>query len=174
MEIEILEIVDNNGNVIGQKPRNVIHGDNSLLHRVVHLLVFDGRGKLLLQKRSLNKDVAAGLWDTSVGGHVDLGETILESLSREMSEELGITCSNPQFLYSYIHSNDYESELVYTYKCVNSSKVTFNRDEIDDVCYWDIVELIKVLNDGSFSDNFRHELSLYMEYCNKNNLSVEF
>ncbi|MBF0541881.1 MAG: NUDIX domain-containing protein [Nitrospirae bacterium] len=162
--MEILEIVDNNGNIIGTAPRNVAHGDNTLLHRVVHALVFDDTNKLLLQKRSMNKDVAAGLWDTSVGGHVDLGETTIEAICREINEELGINCPNPEFLYSYIHSNDFESELVYTYKYINNEKIIFNREEIDDVCYWDINELMNVLDNGSFSDNFIHELRLYLKH----------
>jgi len=162
-----IEIVDNNGNVIGTAARDVVHGNNSLLHRVVHALIFDDTNKLLLQKRSSNKDVAPGLWDTSVGGHVDLGETITQALEREIKEELGITMINPKFLYSYIHSNHYESELVYSYKCIYKGKITFNRDEIDDVCYWNINDLLKALDDGSFSDNFKHELKLFLSYSNQ-------
>ena len=87
---EILEVVDKNGNVLELAKRSEIHGNPSLLHRVVHILVFDGKGRILLQKRSLNKDVAPGKWDTSVGGHVNPGEDILDAAKREMKEELGI------------------------------------------------------------------------------------
>jgi len=75
-EKEILEVVDTRGDVVGAAPRKCVHGNNALLHRVVHVLVYDKNNRLLLQKRSLNKRVAPGRWDTSVGGHVDCGESI--------------------------------------------------------------------------------------------------
>ena len=37
----------------------------------------NGEGQLFLQKRSLHKDIQPGKWDTSVGGHVDLGEVLI-------------------------------------------------------------------------------------------------
>src|SRR3990172_7021722 len=87
---ETLEVVDKDGNVLGLAKRSEIHGNPSLVHRVVHVLVFNSKGDLLLQKRSMNKDVAPGTWDTSVGGHVNPGEDIPEAARREMKEELGI------------------------------------------------------------------------------------
>jgi len=112
---EFLEIVDKDGRIISVAPRSAIHGNPSMLHKVVHVLVFNSKGELLLQKRASNKDVAPDKWDTSVGGHVMPGEDILTAAKREMLEELGVETDNLRFLYSYIHSNDYESELVYTY-----------------------------------------------------------
>ena len=64
MEQEILEIVNETGEVLDQAPRDAIHGNNSLLHRVVHVVVRNGSGDILLQKRSASKDVAPGRWDT--------------------------------------------------------------------------------------------------------------
>ena len=37
------------------------------------------------------EDIQPGKWDTSVGGHVDLGESVEMALHREVKEELGIT-----------------------------------------------------------------------------------
>lgn len=86
---ELLEVVNYKGEVIGILPRSHIHGNPSLVHRVVHVLVFNSKGELLLQKRSLTRDVAPGKWDTSVGGHINPGEDPLEAARREMKEELG-------------------------------------------------------------------------------------
>ena len=76
--------------------------DPSLLHKVVHVLVFNDAGNLLLQKRSMNKDVAPGKWDTSVGGHVSPGEDLKTAALREMKEELGVIPEDIEPLYSYI------------------------------------------------------------------------
>ncbi|MEW6714788.1 MAG: NUDIX domain-containing protein [Nitrospirota bacterium] len=164
---ELLEVVNEEGKIIRTLPRSVIHGDPSLMHRVAHILVFNADGALLLQKRSMSKDVAPGKWDTSVGGHVNAGETIEEAVRREMEEELGITSCELKFLYSYIHSNPYETELVYTYSCVYEGGVEFNRDEIDEVRFWGIDEIMENIGKGVFSDNFEDEFKMYFSRANQ-------
>ena len=160
---ELLEVVTENGEVIRTLLRSEIHGNPSLIHRVVHVLVFNKKGELFLQKRSMDKDVAPGEWDTSVGGHVNSGETPEEALSREMEEELGITGCTPVFLYTYIHTNPYETELVYTYSCVYDGKIRFNREEIDEVCPWTLDDIKENSCKGIFSDNFKHEFKTYLK-----------
>ncbi len=162
--MEWLNIVDEEGNITGSAPRSEIHGNNSLLHRVVHIFVFNDRNDLILQKRSMKKDVAPGKWDTSVGGHVDLDETVEEAVLREMEEELGIAGVTPSFMYSYIHRNDYESELVFSYKCLYAGKIVFNEDEIDTVKGWSAGDIQSNLGKGIFSDNFEDEYNRYSSY----------
>lgn len=161
---EYLEIVNRNAEVIGFMPRSEVHGNPALMHRVVHVLVFNGKGYLLLQKRSENKDVAPGKWDTSVGGHVGAGEDLIFSSKREMHEELGIAGHEPEYLYEYIHSNPYETELVTTYRCVYEGKVSFNTDEIDEVRFWSFNEIREVLGKRILSDNFENEFTNYLGY----------
>lgn len=164
---ELLEILTIEGKVIKTLPRSDIHGNPSLVHRVVHVLIFNSREELFLQKRSMNKDVAPGKWDTSVGGHVMSGETLDEAVKREMKEELGITECKTDFLYSYTHSNPYETELVYTYSCHYNGKISFNPIEIDDVKPWSIEEINKNMGKGIFSDNFEHEIKMYIKFRNR-------
>jgi len=158
---ELLDVVNKEGKIIDILPRSVIHGNPSLMHRVAHLLVFNKDGALLLQKRSMNKDVAPGKWDTSVGGHVNAGETIDEAVRREMEEELGITSCELKFLYSYIHSNPYETELVHTYSCIYEGAINFNKEEIDEVRFLGIDEIRENTGKGVFSDNFEDEFRMY-------------
>lgn len=90
MSKEYLDIIDESGRIIGQATRAECHTNSSLAHRTVHVLVFNSRGELFLQKRSINKDIQPGKWDTSVGGHLNLGETFHQAVQREIKEELGI------------------------------------------------------------------------------------
>lgn len=167
MQEEILEIVDRQGNTIGTAPRSHIHGNPSLIHKVVHVLVFNENGELLLQKRSMNKDVAPGKWDTSVGGHVPNGEDLATAAIRETEEELGITPINLKFLYSYIHSNHYESELVFTHSCIHNGPFIFNREEIDEVRFWNMEEIKNAIGQGILSDNFESEIMNYLSFNNQ-------
>jgi isopentenyldiphosphate isomerase len=163
MQEELLEVVTEKGEIIKTLPRSEIHGNPSLMHRVVHVLVFNDKEDILLQKRSMSKDVAPGKWDTSVGGHVNSGETLEEAVKREMEEELGISECNLEFLYTYIHSNDYESELVYTYSCTYNGKIRFQEDEIDEVRPWSLIEIEENSGMGILSDNFEHEIKTYLK-----------
>lgn len=86
---ELFDVVDKNDQVVDAKPREFVHVNN-LLHRAVHMLIFNAGGELLLQQRSIWKDRNPGRWDSSAAGHVDSGETYLEAARRELQEELGI------------------------------------------------------------------------------------
>ncbi len=164
---EIFEVCDPEGRVTGLASRPEVHSDPSLIHRVVHVLVFDSRGCLLLQKRSMNKDICAGKWDTSVGGHVQPGEDLYEAAVREMQEELGITPAELQPLYSYLHSNHRESELVTTFSCVCDGHMHFNTEEIDEVRYWPLQSIRQHIGAGIFSVYFEDEFSNYLRHSKK-------
>jgi len=161
---ELLEIVDTNGNPLGIAPRSSMHGNPSLLHKVVHVLVFNSAGELLLQKRSMSKDVAPGKWDTSVGGHVSPAEDQSLAAHREMKEELGVDTDDLIFLHSYIYSNTYESELVFTYFCSHDGPFSFNAEEIDAIKFWRQEDICNTLGTGIFSGQFEAEFAKYLAH----------
>lgn len=165
----MLEVVDRSGNVIGLARRSEVHSDPSLIHRVVHVLVFDGEGRLLLQKRSGSKDVAPGKWDTSVGGHVAPGEDMGEAARREMEEELGVSDFELTFLYSYLFSGVEETEFVYTFSCIHAGPFQYNKAEIDAVEFRDLDEIRSSLGRGLFSRHFEREIGTYL--CTTKRLS---
>ena len=80
---EILTVVDEYDRVIGARRRDEIHR-LGLRHRASHVLVFDLEGRLFLQRRGLHKDNNPGLWDSSVAGHVDDGESYDQCCMREI------------------------------------------------------------------------------------------
>jgi isopentenyldiphosphate isomerase len=159
---ELFEVVDHEGRTIGIAPRSVVHGNPSLRHRVVHVLVFNSHGELLLQRRSLRKDIAAGKWDTSVGGHVAPGEELPFSAQREMREELGISSDDVEFLYSYVYSDDNESELVHTFRCLHDGPFAVNHDEIEEIRFWSLEAIRAEIDQGAFSGHFRAEMNRYL------------
>lgn len=157
--MEIFPLVDREGNVIGEAGRNECHGSPAMLHPVVHCIIRSGDGRWLLQKRSAAKDIQPGKWDTSVGGHVMAGEDILQALAREVLEEVGIDITGmcPEFLHSYVHSNEIESELVYTYTLVCEGDFSPQASEIDELKFWTVEEITAKLDTGIFTPNFVEE-----------------
>ena len=94
MSEEIFDVVNERDEVIGRAPRREVHA-RGLWHRAVHVLVFNARGEVFLQKRSLKKDTAAGRWDSSSSGHVDAGEAYDDCAVRELREEIGLVVAQP-------------------------------------------------------------------------------
>jgi len=89
MPEEIFDVVNERDEVVGQNTRREVHA-RGLWHRAVHVLVFNARGEVFLQKRSMKKDIAAGKWDSSASGHLDSGEAYDACAVREVREELGL------------------------------------------------------------------------------------
>ena len=79
-------IVDEQGNITGAATRGECHSGSKLLHPVVHLHVFNTQGDIYLQKRPEWKDIQPGKWDTAVGGHIDLGESVEIALKNWASQ----------------------------------------------------------------------------------------
>jgi isopentenyldiphosphate isomerase len=136
---EIYDVVDADDRVIGQATRREIH-DKGLLHRSVHILLFNADGKLFLQKRSLVKDENPGYWDTSSAGHVDSGESYLASAHRELMEELGVTASL-QLIMSFVASPETFWEHVRVYKCITNQKIKINLEEISEGRFMTLKEI---------------------------------
>lgn len=88
-EDEHFDVVDADDRVTGRELRTLVH-DRGLMHRAVHMLIFNRRGELLLQKRSAWKDREPSKWDSSAAGHLEPGEDYAAAATRETMEELGV------------------------------------------------------------------------------------
>ena len=158
---ELFPLVDENCNVIGSATRRECHSGSMLLHPVVHLHVFSPDGELLLQKRSDDKDIQPGRWDTSVGGHVDLGETIEEALRREAGEELGLFGFKAKPLQPYVFQSAVERELVNPFVAVvpKDYPFKFQREEISEIAFWTPEKISESLGKDILTPNFEQEYS---------------
>ena len=154
---EYLPVVEESGVVIGRACRDYCHSGTKLLHPVVHLHVLDRQARLYLQKRSDNKDLLPGRWDTSVGGHVDYGEYIAEALMREAAEELSLTRFNPIYIGSYTYNSGVEAELVNIFAAVGSFDLRPNPDEISEGRFWTFEEIDGFMGKDVFTPNFEQE-----------------
>ena len=164
MSKEIFDVVDEEDRIVGEATRDQVHVDPSLIHRVVHVLVFNSNHDLFLQKRARTKDIHPGKWDTSVGGHVDKGESYQDAAVREMEEELGIKGAVLNYLYKYRHYSALETEFVSSYYCLWDGSIETSSEEIDKGNFWSLPKIAAKSETGIFTPNFLDEITRYQEY----------
>ncbi len=131
MTDEIFDIVDENDRVIGRRLRRDVHRDGDK-HRAIHVLVFNSRGDVFLQKRSMSKDTCPGAWDSSASGHLDCGEDYDACAIREVREEIGLVLqSAPQRLFKIDAREETGWEFVWVYRCESEGPFVLHPEEIE-------------------------------------------
>lgn len=130
MSEEIFDVVDENDVVVGQAPRSEVHR-RDLRHRAVHVLIFNQRGEVFLQQRSLSKDNWPGVWDSSSSGHLDAGEAYDACCLREVREELGLDLAAvPDRLLRLDANPDTGWEFCWVYRCTHEGPFVLQPSEV--------------------------------------------
>ncbi|MGP4047363.1 NUDIX hydrolase [Streptomyces sp. 2A115] len=102
---EILDIVDENDEVVGQARRGDAYA-RGLRHRCAFIQVRDAEGRLFVHRRTPTKLVFPSLYDMFVGGVVGAGETYDDAALREAEEELGVSgLPRPVFLFKFLYDD---------------------------------------------------------------------
>lgn len=127
---ELFDVVNECDEVVGRERRDVVHA-RDLLHRAVHIFVFNKRGEVFLQKRSRLKDSHPGRWDSSASGHLDAGEEYDASARRELREELGQEGSGLELQAKLPPSAATGWEFIHLYKAGQDAPVRFPCAEIE-------------------------------------------
>ena len=131
MSEEIFDVVDGRDEIIGRQTRREVHR-LGLKHRAVHVLVFNSRGQIFLQKRSMKKDCFPGKWDSSASGHLDSGEDYDACAVRELQEELGFQVLQPlKRLFKIDACSETGQEFVWIYRCEAEGPFTLHPEEIE-------------------------------------------
>ena len=158
---ERFPLVDEQGQVVGAATRGECHNGSRLLHPVVHLHVFNSRGEVFLQKRPQWKDIQPGKWDTSVGGHMDYGESPDDALRREAGEELGLSDFETERVGMYVYDSRRERELVYVNRTVYDGPVNPSATELDGGRFWTLEEIRQAMGKDVLTPNFESEFQRF-------------
>ena len=153
---EFLDIVDQSDNVIGQSRRSDVH-QRGLLHRSIHLLVFNDSGELLMQKRSMKKDESPGKWCSSVAGHLDSGEAYDDCLIREAKEEIGLELNSvPGKLFKIEAHEETGNEFTWVYHVTARGPFVFDPCEVTELRWFKLKEVDRLIQEqeDSFSSSF--------------------
>lgn len=125
---EMLDIVDKNDCVVGKSARKDAH-KKKLLHRQVQVVIMR-KGRLLIQKRSKNKDVYPSYYEAGLSGHVQSGETYEQTAKRELKEELGIKNAKLKKIGSFIHKDRQDYAVFRVYSLEYSGKIVQDHSEV--------------------------------------------
>jgi isopentenyldiphosphate isomerase len=131
MSEEIFDVVDEKDEVVGCAPRGEVHR-RGLKHRAVHILVFNEKGQVFLQKRSMKKDCSPGAWDSSSSGHLDRGEDYDSCAVREVFEEIGVRLARPPIrMFKLDACPATGQEFCWTYRAFHEGPFVLHPDEIE-------------------------------------------
>ncbi len=81
------------------------------LHRAFSIFLFDEKGRLLLQRRALEKYHSGGLWTNTCCSHPRPGETVDQAAVRRLREEMGMTAALER-RFTFIYKADVGQGLV--------------------------------------------------------------
>lgn len=165
---EIFVVVDRNDKIVGYKPRSVCHKER-LLHRTVAVAVFNDKGEVLLQKRSMNVDTAPSRYTLSVTGHVSKGETYEQAAKKELGEELGITSKLNKLKFETKIVKDFAHfEMQAFYSTYSNGPFKFPKKEIEKVEFVPVHKLPEF-----FSRSTATIKILYEQILNKGKFSMK-
>ncbi len=136
---EPFDIVDENDEIIGQRTRNICHTDPNIIHRVVHLLILNEKGEILVHQRSLKKEYGAGEWQLMSGGHVSAGEDRQTGAQRELVEETGLKVKCFE-VGKYLFKYEKETELASLHVCLADCEPVPN-EEVEEFRFIKITEI---------------------------------
>ena len=114
--MELLEVLDENGNLTGQVlDKRTIH-QLGLYHKEVAIFLINDKKEILLQKRASSKEIEPNKWAWH-GGHVIAFEDTTNAIIREAEEELGIklTKNNINLLLTLKHNKMPNKQFTYVY-----------------------------------------------------------
>jgi 8-oxo-dGTP pyrophosphatase MutT (NUDIX family) len=104
--------------------------------------------------------VQPGKWDTAVGGHISVGETLETALKREAWEEIGLQNFTAKLLKVYRWDSEIESELVYVFISHDFKSIHLHSDEVVEGKFWTAKQIENNRGKEIFTPNFEYEYQL--------------
>ncbi len=174
--MEKVILVDKNDKQVGVAEKIEAH-KKALLHRAVSILIFNGNGEFLLQKRAKKKYHSGGLWSNTVCTHPIPGETNLSAANRRLFEEMRLKANlEKKFFFIYkseLDNNFFEYELDHVFFGITDKRPNLNLAEAEDFRYISYENLIfeTEVSPHKFTSWFKiilkHAKKIFPDYCCK-------
>lgn len=149
--MELVDLYDENRVPLGRVAERHAKKAPGEYRMVVHICIFNSLGQMLIQRRSPEKRVWPELWDVSVGGGVDAGETSRQGAEREVLEELGydldLTGLRPAVTVNF--EGGFDDFFVVT-RDLDLRDLRLQKEEVSDVRWVTLEEAMAMLDSGAF------------------------
>jgi len=171
---DYIDIVDQHGKPTGVSvTKSEIHTEGHF-HNTSHVWFYNSHGDILLQQRAASKAICPLLWDVSVAGHIDAGESPEQAAVREAKEEIGITISEVQLLkigvfkcfQSYsngIIDNEFHNTFI-AKTDVNIKNLSPQKEEVEALKFVTIKQFLMLLEDSKNNNHFVPSNKEYYEF----------
>lgn len=143
---ELFIVVDEKDKILGYKTRYECHHNKNLIYRTIGVFLFNSKGEIALQKRSMTKDTLPGFYTFTASGHVAKGESYLKTALREMEEEIGVTGLQLEYVSTQLIEDKTEREMDTHYKGIYNGKFKINKDEVEEVYYFNKSQIAKIID----------------------------
>ena len=148
-----LNIIDEDDSIIGEDTRENIH-KKGLLHREIHVWVYNKKGEILFQKRSMTKDTWPGLLDASAGGHVELNDNYNKAAVRELEEETGIKADKSDLTFiTKLRKKGHDKSTgmtnnviraIYVYEYDGEQEIILEDGKADSLEFWPLEKIFNI------------------------------
>lgn len=144
METTEVILVDAGDRPVGSREKMVAH-EQGLLHRAFSIFIFNAKGEMLLQQRTLNKYHSGGLWTNACCSHPSPGEDTAAAARRRLKEELGFE-TPVEKVFEFIYKHDFDNGLTeheydHVFAGEYDGRIELNPEEVMDICYKDVQEI---------------------------------
>jgi len=160
--MELLDVYDDNG----QKTGRVVERGSKDFKEGEHIAVAiiyieNSNNEFLIQKTSKEK----GGQYSSTGGHVDHGEEPIDSIKREVKEELGIDIDNDSIIDLGYMCVDFPIRFCfYLKKDIDIKDIKLQEDEVESISYMTVDEIKELIDKGLMHAGHAKVLEKVLEY----------
>lgn len=150
--MELIQIVDENGNFTGTIMDKEEAHDKNLLHNEVAVFIINNNKQVLLQKRSANKRFNPNKW-ALCAGHVDVNESLENAALRELKEEVGLEIPLEELHpiaereFTLGDSNSHITYFFYTKSNKSETDFIIQKEELSEVKWFDLDEVINMIKE---------------------------
>lgn len=161
---EFIDILTRNGKQTGKSCTKYEIHTQGHYHNTVHIWLYTKKGDILLAQRSATKSICPLLWDVSVAGHVDAGETLEDAAVREVQEEISLTINSKALdkigifeCFQTYENGIIDNEFHHTFIVELQSDITTlipQEDEVNDLKLVSIQEFSKIIDHIGSNNHF--------------------